>query len=115
MAGGGGVELGEDGLLDLHPLGDRLDHEVDVAEAFVLGRPLDPAEDLLELSVGLLLGDLLLLDEPAELALGDLARLLETVVDELLVDVLEHDGDARRRRSPGRSRPPSSRRRRRRL
>ena len=34
-------------------------------------------DDLLELGVGLLLGDLLLLDQPAELALGDLAGLLE--------------------------------------
>ena len=87
------VELGEDGLLDLHLLGRGLDHEVDVAEAVVVGGALDPAHDLLEPGVGLLLGQLLLLDELVELALGDLAGLLEAVVDELLVDVLEDDGD----------------------
>ena len=32
VAGGGGVELAEDGLLDLHLLRHRLDDEVDVAE-----------------------------------------------------------------------------------
>ena len=41
------VELGEHRLLDLHPLGHRLDHEVDVAEALVLGGAADQAEDLL--------------------------------------------------------------------
>ena len=41
----------------------------------------------------LLGGDLLLLDELADLALGDLAGLLEAGVDELLIDVLEDDGD----------------------
>ena len=49
------VELGEDGLLDLHPLGDRLDDEVDVAEALVLGGAGDQPEDLLRAGVGLLL------------------------------------------------------------
>ena len=57
--------------------------------------PCDPADDLLELLVGLLLGDLLLLHEAAELGAGDLARLLEPRVDELLVDVLQHDVDVR--------------------
>ena len=87
------VELGEDGLLDLHPLGGGLDHEVDVAEGRVVGRALDPAHDLGEAGVGLLLGQLLLRDELVELALGDLVGLLEAVVDELLVDVLEDDVD----------------------
>ncbi len=36
---------------------------------------------------------LLLLDEAAELALRHLARLVEAGIDELLVDVLEDDGD----------------------
>jgi hypothetical protein len=80
-------------LLYLHPLGSRLDHEVDVAEAVVVGRPVDPAHDLFEPLVGLLLGQLLLLHESVELALGDLARLVEARVDELLLDVLEDDGD----------------------
>ena len=44
-------------------------------------------------AVGVLLGDLLLLDEAPELALGDLLGLLEPLVDELLLDVLEHDRD----------------------
>ena len=87
------VELGEHPRLEVHPLGDGLDHEVDVAEAVVVGRAGDPAHDLLELAVGLLLGDLLLLDEAGELALGDLACLLQADVDELLVDVLQDDGD----------------------
>ncbi len=87
------VELREDGLLDRHPLGDRLDHEVDVAEALVLRRARDPPDDLLELPVGLLLVDLLLADEAPELRLGHLASLLEALVDELLVDVLQHDGN----------------------
>ena len=54
---------------------------------------LDPAHDRLELGVGLLLGQLLLRDQPVELALRHLARLVEPVVDELLLDVLEDDGD----------------------
>ena len=90
------VELGVDLLLDLHLLRRRLDHEVDVAEGVVGGRALDQAHDLLEPGVGLLLGQLLLLHQPVELALGHLARLLEAVVDELLVDVLEHDRDVGR-------------------
>ena len=59
----------------------------------VLRGAVDAAEQRLGLLVGLLLGDLLLLDQAAELALGDLAGLLQALVDELLVDVLEHDGD----------------------
>ena len=59
----------------------------------VVGRAVDAAEQGLGLLVGLLLGELLLLDQAAELALGDLAGLLQALVDELLVDVLEHDGD----------------------
>ncbi len=43
--------------------------------------------------LGVLGGDLLLLDEAVEAALRDLAGLLEAVVDELLIDVLEDDVD----------------------
>ena len=57
-------------------------------------RARDPPDDLLDLGVGLLLGDLALLDELADLAGGHVARLVEAGVDELLLDVLEHDGDA---------------------
>ena len=81
-------------MLDLHPLGDRLDHEVHVAKRVVIGGAVDPPEDLLELRVGLLLADLLLLDEPAELVPAHLAGLLQPLVDELLLNVLQHDGDA---------------------
>ena len=93
MAGRGGVELAEDGLLDLHLLRHRLDHEVDVAELLVGGGAGDPAHHLGEAGVGLLLGQLLLLDQAGELALGDRARFLDRGVDELLVDVLDDDGD----------------------
>ena len=86
VAGRGGVDLAEDGLLDLHLLRHRLDHEVDVAELLVAGGAGDQAHHLGEAGVGLLLGQLLLLDQAAELALGDRARLL----------------DARRRRTSGR-------------
>src|SRR4029450_4904957 len=76
---------------------DRLDHEVDVAEALVLRRPRDSAQRRLEALVGLLAGQLLLLDQAVELAPGDLARLLEPGVDELLLHVLEHHRDLGRR------------------
>ena len=46
-----------------------------------------------DLRVGLLLRELLLLDELGRCALRDLARLVQAGVDELLVDVLEHHGD----------------------
>src|SRR3712207_6918480 len=46
----------------------------------------------------LLLGDLLLLDQAADLLLGHLPRLLQPDVDELLVDVLEDHGDVGRDR-----------------
>ena len=95
MAGRDLVELAEHRLLDLHPLGHGLDHEVHVAEALVLGGAGDAAGDLLELGVGLLLGDLLLADQAGELALGDLAGLVEPGLDELVLHVLEHDRDAR--------------------
>ena len=95
MTRSGRVELGEHRLLDLHALGHRLDHEVDVAEALVGGRPVDASEDLLDLRVGLLGGDLALLDELVELARGDFARLVEPGLHELLVDVLEHHRDPR--------------------
>ena len=48
-----------------------------------------------ELRVGLLGGQLLLLDEARELALGHLTGLVETGLHERLVDVLQHDGDLR--------------------
>src|SRR3954469_20135491 len=89
------VELGEHRLLDVHPLRHGLDHEVDVAEALVLGRPVDAPEDRGGLLLALLLGDLLLLDQLPDLALGDLLGLLEPCVDELLLDVLQHDVDVR--------------------
>ena len=95
MAGRGGVELGEHGLLDLHPLGHGLDHEVDVAEARVGGGAVDAPEDLRDLRLGLLGGDLALLGELADLPAGDVARLVEARLHERLVDVLEHHGDAR--------------------
>ena len=88
------VELAEHGALDLHALRHRLHDEVDVAEGVVLERAGDPAGDLLELGVRPLLADLLLLDEAAELPLRDLAGLLEPLVDEALLDVLEHHRDA---------------------
>ena len=93
VAGGGGVDLAEDRLLDRHLLRHRLDHEVDVAELLVGGGPRDVAHDLGEAGVGLLLGQLLLLDQAPELALGDRAGLLQSGVDELLVDVLDDYGD----------------------
>ena len=57
VAGGDRVELAEDGLLDLHALGHRLDDEVDIAEALVAGGAGDAPDDLLDLRVGLLLGE----------------------------------------------------------
>ena len=93
VAGRRRVELAEDRLLDLHPLRHRLDDEVDVAELLVGRGAGDQAHHLGEAGVGLLLGQLLLLDQAGELALGDGARLLDRGVDELLVDVLDDDGD----------------------
>ena len=86
VAGRGGVDLAEDRLLDRHLLRHRLDHEVDVAELLVAGGAGDPPHHLGQAGVGLLLGQLLLLDQARELALGDRAGLL----------------DARRRRTSGR-------------
>ena len=87
------VELAEDRLLDRHLLRHRLDHEVDVAEALVGGGAGDLAHHLGQAGVGLLLGELLLLDQAAELALGHRPRLLQRGIDELLVDVFDDDGD----------------------
>ena len=56
--------------------------------------PGDAAEDLGGLGIGLLLGDLLLLDQPGELSLRDLLGLLQAGVDEFLLDVLQDDVDA---------------------
>ena len=94
MAGRDGIQLGEHGLLDLHPLGHGLDHEIDVAEMLIRGRALDPSQDLLDLRRALLGGDALLLYELGDLALGDFARLIETRLHEVLVDVLEHDRES---------------------
>ena len=89
------VELGEDGMLDRDALGHGLDDEVDVAEALVGGGAVDAPDDLLHLRRGLLLGELALLHQPGDLALGDVAGLVEAGLDELVLDVLEHHGDAR--------------------
>ena len=108
VPGRGGVELGEHRLLDLHPLGDGLDHEVHVAEARVGGGALDAAHDLGDLRLALLGGELAALEEFADLPRGDVAGLVEAGPHELLGDVLEHDRETRRRRSSARSAPPSS-------
>ncbi len=92
MAGRRLVELGVDRLLDLHLLRDRLDHDVDVAEPLVVGRPGDQPHHLVEAGVGGLLGDLLLLDQAGRWD-GHLSRLVERGVDELLLDVLDDDRD----------------------
>ena len=63
MAGRGRIQLLEDLLLDLHFLGDGLDHEIDVAEPLVVGRAADQAHRALEVLLGLLFRDLLLPDE----------------------------------------------------
>jgi hypothetical protein len=89
-----GVEFGEHRLLDLHPLGHGLDHEVDFAEPVVVERAVDAAHDLLELAVGVVLGDLLLRDQAGELPLGHVAGLGQARVHELLLDVLEDDWNA---------------------
>src|SRR6185437_14052104 len=93
VAGGGRVDLAEDGLLDLHLLRHGLDNEVDVGELGVAGRPGDVRHHLGDAGVGLLLGDPLLLHLSGQLALGDGASLLKRGVDEFLVDVLDHDRD----------------------
>jgi hypothetical protein len=89
------VELGEDDLLDLHPLRYRLDHEVDVPEAGVAGRALDAPEHLGELRVCLLLRQLAALDELGHLAARNVARLVDPCLHERVVDVLQHDRNAR--------------------
>src|SRR5215216_1212656 len=96
MARSDRIELREDGLLDLHTLGHGLDDEIDASEIVVIRRPGYAAERLLELAIGVLLADLLLRDEAPKLALRDLSRLLETLVDELLLHVLHEDRDAGR-------------------
>ena len=55
---------------------------------------MDAPDDLLDLRRGLLLGEPALLDQAVDLALGDVARLVEAGLDELVLDVLEHDGGA---------------------
>ena len=97
VAGRRGVELGEDGLLDLHPLRHGLDHEVDVAEARVGGAAVDTPDDLLDLRSALLLGQLAALDQFPDLTRGHVASLVEPGLDERVVDVLELHRDARGR------------------
>ena len=92
-----GVEVGEHRVLDRHPLGHGLDHEVDVAEPVVVRRPEICPSTRVDLRGGLLLAELALLDELRGLALRHLAGLVEAGVDEALVDVLEHDGNVRAR------------------
>src|SRR4051794_19458102 len=96
VPGGGGIQVGEDLLLDVHSFRDRLDDEVDIAELVVGGRSGDAPQDRGDLLVGLLLGDLLLLDLRSGLDLRYLFGLLQALVDELLVDVLEDYGNAGR-------------------
>jgi hypothetical protein len=91
----GGVELGEDRLLDLHLLGHRLDHEVHVAERLIGRGALDAPHDFLDLSLGLLGGDLAPLGQLAHLASRDVASLLQPRPHELLAYVLEHHRDPR--------------------
>jgi len=71
-------------------LGNGLDDEVDVAEAVVFGRAVDAADHRVDLLARRLLGELAALDELLDLALGDLARLGQPGLDEVVVDVLEH-------------------------
>jgi hypothetical protein len=87
------VELGEHLVLDRHLLGHGLDREVHGAEAVVLRRAGDVAQDPAHLRLALLLGELALVDELVGLVLRHLAGLLEPGVDEPPVDVLEDDGD----------------------
>ena len=94
VRGGGGVELGEDVLLDLDLLGHGLDHEIDVSEAAVGGRSVDAADDLVHLRLGLLVAEPAFLDEFSHLPLCDRTRLGEARVHERVVDVLEHHRDA---------------------
>src|SRR5439155_1593874 len=83
--------------LDLHLLRNGLDHEVDLAEAVVRGRPVYAPHHRLELRGTLLGGELAALDEFGELALRHVAGLAHARLHELLIDVLEHPRDARRR------------------
>jgi hypothetical protein len=93
-AGRRGVELGEDGLLDLHALGHGFDDEIDVTEPVVGRRAGDPAHELVDGGRSLLVGELALLDQAGDLALGHRAGFGEPRVDELLLDVLEDDIDS---------------------
>ena len=93
VAGRGGVELGEHGLLDRDLLRHGLDHEVDVAEVRVGGRAGDAAEHLVDLRLALLLRELALLDELADLPGADAQGLVEAGLHERVVDVLQHHRD----------------------
>ena len=81
------VELGEHRLLDLHPLRHGLDHEVDVAEAVVVGRAGDQPELALELV------DAARACRHRRAPATAIAAFSRPGVDELLLDVLEHDRD----------------------
>ena len=93
MPRGDRVELAEDGMLDRDALGHGLDDEVDVAEGLIGRGAVDAPDDLLDVRRGLLVAEPALLHQPGDLAPGDLARLVEAGLDELVPDVLEHDGD----------------------
>ncbi len=85
MSGRDLIELREHGLLYVHALGHGLDYDVDVAEGVVGGGAGDQAEFPLDLG-------------RVELArihasLPQRAGLVQALVDEPLIDVLEHDGD----------------------
>ena len=101
MTGSRRIELGENLLLDLHPLRYRFDGEIDVAKAVVLRRSGDEAKRVLEVALRLLLGQLLLGDQPPKLILRDLAGLRQTLVDEALIDVLQHYRQIRSRQNLG--------------
>ena len=73
--------------------GHGLDHEVDVAEARVVGRAVDAPDDLVDLRAACSSLSLPFLTSWRP-ALRDAARLVEARLHELLLDVLEDDGDA---------------------
>src|SRR4051794_12179973 len=97
VAGRRGIQIREHGVLDLHLLRHGLDDEVDVAELGVVGRTGDQLQRAVRLGGRILLRELPLLHQLRDLALSDLARLFQSRVDELGVDVLEHHRDPRRR------------------
>ncbi len=93
--GDAGVEFGEDGLLHLEPLGDRLDDQIDVAERRVVERRFDAADDPLDLRVRLGRVEAATFDEPRELRRAHPACLVDRRVEQRAVYVLERDIHAR--------------------